>query len=360
MKKLSVLCFIGGTEDGFDNGAGSEQRYLFALAEMLAYYGHEVTCVGNSHNGEERTKWGDTTPIPGIKFIHMREVDFLNRAYDLAIVSENIIHWRCDGQPIQTPCPLFEYVAKKVAHPLFGWAGTGLDCVTERTADNTHFVFQPFEPLVMRQGDAVINYPVWKDAPADNLEGRDTLVWSCKDVYHDDWKEDHNFHYGGLKILKALKRLETEHSIRSVFINSEKFNGKRATRMGAKAIFDSLEKKEAHTGLIRKSVLDAAFKRARVSTIVQGYFSSAFSAPAAGAVPLYFNDHGGTIWHPDQIIMSMWDSEEVFYRKLERFFIDDSYYLERRDKGLEVIKKFHFAESHKSFLRFAEKVGLNA
>ena len=355
---MKVLVFIGGTEDGFDNGAGSEQRYIFSLAEMLAYFGHQVDCVGNSHNGEDPPKWGDTTPIPGIRFIHMREIDFCNRAYDLAIVSENICHWRCDGQPIKTPCHLFEYVATRVAHPLFGWAGTGLDCVTERTEANTHFVFEPFEPLVMRPGDVVINYPVFKDYPEDNLAGRDTLVWSMKDVYHDDWPEDKTFHYGGLKVLKALTRLEKNLGVRSVFINSEKFQSKRATRMGARALFESLEKKEGYTGLIRKSVLDGAFKRARVSTILQGYFSSAFSAPAQGAVPAYFTDHGGVVWHPGQQSMNMWDSDDLFYKKMERLFTDDAYYLQRKIKGLEIIEKFHWDRSHDAFLKFLDRAGL--
>src|SRR3990167_3041416 len=167
-----ILIYIGGTEDGFDNAAGSEKRYIFALAEMLAYYKHEVHCVGSNHGGNEEPTWGDTIPIPGIKFMHMSSIDLSKRQYDIAIISENLVHWRSPGFAHQTPCIDFDNIATVIAHPLFGWAGSGLPCAMGQT-NKKHWVMQPFEPVfpnISRDSDAIIYYPVYKESAPLNLK----------------------------------------------------------------------------------------------------------------------------------------------------------------------------------------------
>jgi len=336
---MKVLVYIGGTNDGFWNAAGSEQRYLMGLAEMLAHYGHDVYCAGSEGSGEKPPSWGNHKPTPNVSMIHLSQLPN-KKDFDLAIVSENFVHWRQNGQPIQTPCSYFDGIAKVVAHTLFGWAGRGLDCATKRDPTTMHRVFLPWEPDGYRTADTVVYYPVYKEFSNIPASVRDTIVWACKDVFVDEWPTDKAFHFGGAKVMRAIKRLEDNHGIKSVFINAECFETARAKRFGVQDIFTSLKKKEPYRGLAPRDVLEKAFSRARVSTVLHGYFSSAFIAPALGAIPLHFKDDSGTVWNPTGRLMDINASDEDFYSALEKVYVDDDYYNNLLEWSRKVVEKY--------------------
>jgi hypothetical protein len=258
---------------------------------------------------------------------------------------------------MQTPCSFFDNVSPIIGHTLFGWAHQGLPCATDRTVKDNHFVIQPWEPYNLHSSDAVIYYPVYKQLPKPNLNNRKSIVWAAKGPYIDEWPEDRIFHHSGLKYLKAMSRLSKEHGVRSVFVDAYCFDSKRAKRLGAKDLFDSIEHKTTYKRLINANILNEEFDQARITTMLHGYFSSAFIAPAHGAVPIYFQGNDvGTVWHPPQRLLNMDMTDDEFYSVLERFYIDDEYYLERLGKSLEIIEKFSYASSYQSFLKFIERV----
>lgn len=353
---MKILIFIGSTVTGVDNQAGSEQRYLFGIAEMLAHYGHEVDCVGSDDSGNDKPKWGDTVPIPGITLKHMSSIDRTKETYDLAIVSENIVHWRSPGKAHQTPCTEFDNIAPVIGHTLFGWAGTGLPCAMKENTGKKHWVIQPWEPPHRQPNDVIVYYPVFKElAPAD-LSHRDSIIIAAKDPFIDEWPEDKIFHFGALSAMRAMKQLSDKRKVRSVFVPSRSYaSAKRAERLGATKIFNEISYKQTYETLVRRSVIETEMKRSRVSIMLHGYFSSAFIAPAMGAVPIYFTNDTGTCWHPKQKLLDMSKSDDEIYLGLERFFTDDEFYLTQLNESRENIKRFSWASAYESFLKFMKE-----
>lgn len=283
---MKFAIFVDQLTDGLDTPGGTEAQYVFALAKMLAYYGHQVDCYGGNYT--DPPNWGTQAPIPNIRFLNYWTKEDI--VYDAFI---NIPHSIRDGTGTWHYCIDTHIKAKKYLHCMFSW--------TDRSEENVehkcwlgydHLICLPWDLKEYRNDNPNIRFiPFPYYRIVDHLEDNDNrngIFWAARDPFSDGFEDDPLMAIYGTKLIEAVAGLSNSYNAPCTIFNARAFDTKRAKELGATRAFESIKNKTVYKELVSKTEIIEALQTSRIAVTPPDQMGSCMDAMVNGAIPILF------------------------------------------------------------------------
>lgn len=362
---MKIAVFVSGSlKSGLDSATPGEGRWGQNLARMLAEKGHEVDVISGHYWDQPR--WGDTGTVPGVTLSYFPNG---NKEYDLALYIPWEHQYPGPGKGWHK-CTTIPLKAKWFVHCTFSWAASIRDDHT--CYNNNHVLAYPYiqenhqfptNKVENPYPTFALPLPIYRNFAPINLEKRKNLMWSTKDVFHDDWPEGHHCPRIGLATLNAIKKLRQKHEFDTHFLSTRYFNknqSKHARSLMIPELVNSIPGAYIHELLPRSTLLDL-MGQSRITTIVSGLLGSFGESIASGSAPLCYTGH---IYRDAAdkhgIKLGVFDAtEEEIYSVIERLYEDDTLYTNYINDCRYELRHYSYEESYKFFQHMCKELGLN-
>lgn len=359
---MKVAIFLSGSiNNGLESATPGEGRWGQNLARMLAENGHEVDCIAGHY--WDRPGWGTTPPLANVTF------DFTpntTKQYDLALYCP----WEHQyNGPKWEGCLTNPLKAKWYVHCTFSW---GDSIKNDHTCyNNNHVLAYPYiqenhQFPITKEANPYPTFalplPIYREFAPINLEKRKNILWSTKDVFHNDWPEGHHVPRIGLATMQAIKRLRQKHDFSVNFLSTRFFNpsaSKHAAQMGIPDLVKSIPGAALHD-LVPRDTLMGWMSECRITAVVSGLLGSFGESIASGAAPLCYSGH----IHRDAarkagiLLDVFYATDAEIFDAMERLYEDDAFYTQYMNDCREEMRYYSYAASYKYFEAMTKELGL--
>lgn len=361
---MKVAVFVSGSlKNGLDSATPGEGRWGQNLSRMLAENGHEVDCI--SGHFWDQPQWGNSPPIPNVTLGWFPNKD---KEYDIALYVpwEHQYPGHDKGWHKCTTIPL---KSKWYVHCTFSW---GKSIADDHTCyNNNHVLAYPYIqennqfPTDKKDNPYptfALPLPIYKEYLPINLEKRKNIMWSTKDVFHNDWEVGHYVPRIGHATLNAIKKLRKKHEFETHFLSTRFFHtdaSKHARQYDVQRLVSSIPGASCHD-LVPKDTLMNWMGSSRITTIVSGLLGSFGESIASGSAPLCYTGH---IYRDaadkSGIKLDVRDAtEDQIYHAMERLYEDDAFYLQYINDCRHELRYYSYAESYRYFQLMVKELGL--
>jgi hypothetical protein len=359
---MKVAVFVSGSlKNGLESATPGEGRWGQNLSRMLAEKGHEVDVISGHYWDQPR--WGNSEPVPNVTLSYIPSG---LKEYDLAIYAPWEHQYR---GPKWESCLTIPLRAKYFVHCTFSW---GDSIKNDHTCyNNNHVLAYPYiqennQFPTTKEANPYPTFalplPIYRDFAPIELEKRKNIMWSTKDVFHDDWPEGHHCPRIGLATLNSIKKLRQKHEFETRFLSTRYFNkdqSKHARAYNIPELVASIPGASVHD-LVPRDTLMGWMSTSRLTTIVSGLLGSFGESIASGAAPLCYSGHiYRDAARKSGILLDVFNAtEDEIYAAMERLYEDDEFYLQYINDCRYEMRYYSYAESYKYFEAMCKELGL--
>ena len=361
---MKVAVFASGSlKNGLDSPTAGEGRWGQNLARMLAENGHEVDVIAGHYYDQPR--WGNCAPIPNVNLGWFPNG---NKEYDIALYApwEHQYPGHDKGWHKCTTIPM---KSKWFVHCTFSW---GISIRDDHTCwNNNHVLAYPYiqennqfptDKSENPYPTFALPLPIYREFAPVNLERRKDIMWSTKDVFHDDWPEGHYVPRIGLATLNAITKLRKKHTFDTHFLSTRYFRrdqSKHARALNIQEVASSIPGASFHE-LVPRDTLMGWMSTSRITSIVSGLLGSFGESIASGAAPLCYSGHihRAAARKAGILLDTMTATEDEIYAAMERLYEDDEFYLQYITDCRHELRYYSYSESYKYFQAMCQELGL--
>jgi hypothetical protein len=266
-------------------------------------------------------------------------------------------------------CTTIPLKAKWFVHCTFSW---GISIRDDHTCyNNNHVLAYPYiqeknqfptDKIENPYPTFALPLPIYRQYAPVNLQDRKNIMWSTKDVFHNDWPEGHHCPRIGLATMKAIRKLREKHVFDTHFLSTRYFHkdqSKHARAMNIPELVRSIPGASVHD-LVPRDTLIGWMRTSRLTTIVSGLLGSFGESIASGAAPLCYSGH---IYRDaakkSGILLDVFNAtDEEIYGAMERLYEDDTFYLKYIADCRDELRYYSYAESYKYFELMCKELGI--
>lgn len=352
---MDIAVFISGhLTRGLETPGNGEGRWGIQLARMLALKGHKIDCISNHYSSLGGVKPPDNINVyTGIP----------EKQYDIAIYVpwEHVV-----GRPPYGPCTDIPIKAEWYIHCSFGWGRSIPDNHT--CYNNKHVLAFPYIQHGLefpKHGPEnpfmtfPLPIPIYDQFKPINIENRNLMAWTSKEVFHPYRSSDDFVMQLGIKVLKSMSLIAHEYGLGTVFVGSEyllSHPSKYASDMGALHIASELP--HVITGLLPRDHLFRLFEQTRITALVGGLLGSFGESIACGAVPITYDGyiHVEAAKKAGIFLDQRTCSQDDIYQVMKKLMNND-FYISTLNLFREELKYYSYDYSYSYFTDMVDKLG---
>ena len=283
---MKFAIFVDQLTNGLETPGGTEAQYVFALAKMLAHYGHQVDCYRGNYT--DPPSWGSQAPVTNIRFLNYWANEDI--VYDAFI---NIPHKIRDRTGAWHHCIDTHIKANKYLHCMFSWTNQSEESLEHKCwRGHNHLICLPWDLSQFRNNNPNIRFipfPYYRTLDySGDQEHRNGIFWAARDPFSDGFKDHTLMSIYGTKLIEAVASVSNSYEAPCAIFNAKSFYTKRARELGATKAFESIKNKIVYNELVPKTTITEALQKSRIAVVPPDQMGSCVDAMVNGVIPILF------------------------------------------------------------------------